>query len=266
MPSFVVFTDIDGTFVDERYSYKGAISALELIKRKIIPLVFCTSKTKDEIEVYRKKLGIRDPFISENGGAIFIPKGYFGKQVGERLLDNYEVIELGTPYSELRKVLRGIKNASECEILGFGDMSIGEISKDSGLDLKAAELAKRRGYDEPFRITGTKKQIDKALKLIKSHGLNYTRGGRYYHILGDNDKGKAVRILTDIYRSKKPGIKTIGLGDSYNDIPMLENVDIPVLIKRPDNTFVEFEGAVRSTLVGPDGWNEIILGLISEPR
>ncbi|RLI88969.1 MAG: mannosyl-3-phosphoglycerate phosphatase, partial [Candidatus Altiarchaeales archaeon] len=40
-----------------------------------------------------------------------------------------------------------------------------------------------------------------ALELIRAHNLNYTKGGRYYHILGDNDKGKAVGILTEIYRS-----------------------------------------------------------------
>jgi len=261
---FVIYSDIDGTFVDENYSYKGALPALELIKRKKIPLVFCTSKTRTEIEVYRKELGIEDPFISENGGAIFIPLGYFHESVSERLSGDYEVIELGTPYSELRKTLREIKKASGCEILGFGDMSVEEISKDSGLDLKAAELAKRREYDEPFKIVGTEKQIDKALELIRAHNLNYTKGGRYYHILGDNDKGKAVGILTEIYRSKDSGIKTIGLGDSYNDIPMLRNVDIPVLIKRLDNTAIEFKGAIKSTLIGPDGWNEVILKLISE--
>jgi len=263
MPSFVVFTDIDGTLVDENYSYKGALPALELIKRKKIPLVFCTSKTRAEIEVYRDELGIKDPFISENGGAIFIPVGIFGKTVSKKITNGYEVIELGTPYAKLRETLKRVSNLTGCEITGFGDMSVEEISKDSGLDPKDAELAKRREYDEPFRIVGTEEQIGKALELIRAHNLNYTKGGRYYHILGDNDKGKAVRILTEIYRSKNPGIKTIGLGDSYNDIPMLENVDIPVLIKRPDN-FIKFRGAIRSTLIGPDGWSEILLKLIPE--
>jgi len=32
---------------------------------------------RKEIEYYRKKLDNNHPFISENGGGIFIPKGYF---------------------------------------------------------------------------------------------------------------------------------------------------------------------------------------------
>ncbi|RLI88968.1 MAG: hypothetical protein DRO62_02685 [Candidatus Altiarchaeales archaeon] len=143
MPSFVVFTDIDGTIVDENYSYKGALPALKLLKRKKIPLVFCTSKTRAEIEVYRDELGIKDPFISENGGAIFIPVGIFGKTVSEKITNGYEVIELGVPYGKLREILKRVSNLTGCKITGFGDMSVEEISKDSGISLKDAELAKR---------------------------------------------------------------------------------------------------------------------------
>jgi mannosyl-3-phosphoglycerate phosphatase len=265
MFSLVIFTDIDGTFVDEKYSYNGALPALELIKVGKIPLIFCSSKTRAEIEVYRNELGIEDPFISENGGAIFVPRGYFGRRVGEKLLDGYEIIELGTSYKKLRKILEEAEKASGCRITGFGDMTTEEISRDSGLDLETAKLAKMRDYDEAFRIEGSGMQIEKALGLIKAKNLNYVKGGRYYHILGDNDKGKAIRILTEIYRSENPGARTIGLGDSYNDIPMLENVDIPVVIKRPDGTHVEFADALKSELVGPEGWGEVVLGLISKP-
>ena len=50
--------------------------------------------------------------------------------------------------------------------------------------------------------------------------------------LDDNDKGKAVRALKELYSEKFLEIKTIGLGDSLNDLPMLEAVDVPVLVKR----------------------------------
>jgi mannosyl-3-phosphoglycerate phosphatase len=258
MPSFIVYSDIDGTFADANYSYKKALPALELLKKKEIPLIFCTSKTRAEIEVYRQDLGIKDPFISENGGGIYIPKDYFREPTGGVLMDDYMVIELGTPYSRLKEILEGIKNSAGCEIVGFGDMSAEEIAEDSGLDLKSAKLAKEREYDEPFRIKGTGREIEKTLKLIESHKLNYTKGGRYYHITGDNDKGKAVRILTGFYIKENPGIKSIGLGDGYNDIPMLENVDFPVLIKRPDGTHIEFKKATKSGLIGPEGWNEVV--------
>ena len=74
----VIFTDLDGTLLDENYSYEKAVPALKLVKKKNIPVIICTSKTGKETEEYRKKIGNEDPFIVEGGAAIVIPKEYFG--------------------------------------------------------------------------------------------------------------------------------------------------------------------------------------------
>lgn len=259
--NWVIYSDIDGTLVDERYCYEKALPAINLVKKKKIPLVFCTSKTRVEIEVYREKLEINDPFISENGGAVFIPEGYFGDVKFDKI-DGYEVIELGTPYRKLRDVLNRIEKSVDCKITGFGDMTAEDIANVSGLDPESAALAKQREYDEPFIIRyGDEREI---IEQIKSHGLNYTRGGRFHHILGDNDKGKAVRILTRLFRENGFRGKTIALGDGKNDIQMLREVDTPILIKRTDGTYIDFEDdAIKTKLVGPEGWNDEILKLIS---
>jgi len=74
----VVISDLDGTLLDpESYSFDAALPALELLRAKGIPLVLCSSKTRREIEVYRQRLGNREPFIFENGGGICLPKGCF---------------------------------------------------------------------------------------------------------------------------------------------------------------------------------------------
>ena len=74
----VVFTDLDGALLDyETYSFSAASEALELLRRHEIPVVLCSSKTHAEIEHIQLDLRLRHPFISENGGAIFLPRGYF---------------------------------------------------------------------------------------------------------------------------------------------------------------------------------------------
>lgn len=261
--NLVIFTDLDGTLLDQdTYSYKKAMPALKEVKKRGIPLIICTSKTRAEIEIYMEKLRLKCPFISENGGAIFIPLNYFSNEIGKKF-GGYIVIELGTNYRRLRKTLGEIKYKLDNGIIGFGDMNPEELSRDSGLDITEARLAKRREYDEAFRVKGTDDDLSEIFNLIEASGLHYTKGGRYYHLIGDNDKGKAVEILTDLYREKHPGIKTIALGDSQNDFPMLESVDIPVLIKRPGG-YARFrkKGLIKSKLIGPSGWNEVILDLI----
>ena len=52
---YIVFTDLDGTLIDHNtYSYESAIISLNLLKEHNIPLIFCTSKTRTEIEIYEK--------------------------------------------------------------------------------------------------------------------------------------------------------------------------------------------------------------------
>ena len=264
---YIVFTDLDGTLVDhDTYSYEAALPAINLLKEKGIPLIFCTSKTRAEIEVYVDKLDIRHPFISENGGAIFIPHGYFDVDfVSSRSTNKYDIIELGTDYNLLRNVLLNIAASEGLAVMGFGDMTDVEVSEETGLDLDSACLAKQREYDEAFKLDGDESDAEKLIRDIRAKGLNYTRGGRYWHIIGDNDKGKAVRILTQIYRKQFGDVRNVGLGDSLNDYPMLKVVDIAFLVQKPDRKYdsnITDEKINRVEGVGPVGWNIAISELL----
>src|SRR6185295_12866478 len=74
----VVVTDLDGTLLDQdTYDWEPARSALERLRALGIPLVFCTTKTRAEVEHWRTITGNAHPFIVENGGAMYIPLGYF---------------------------------------------------------------------------------------------------------------------------------------------------------------------------------------------
>ncbi|MDO8862561.1 HAD hydrolase family protein [Haliea sp. E1-2-M8] len=76
----LVFSDLDGSLLDHRdYSFRAALPGLEALREREIPLIFCSSKTRAEIEPLRARLDNRDPFIVENGAAVFIPRGSFGQ-------------------------------------------------------------------------------------------------------------------------------------------------------------------------------------------
>ncbi len=259
----VIFTDLDGTLIDhDTYSYDNALKTIQSIKQKKIPLIICTSKTRAEIEKFREKLDIKDPFISENGGAIFIPHKYFSIRYPFTRKDRkYDIIELGTGIKCLIKVLDNVK-AKGFKITSFSDMSAKELSEDSGLKKEDAGLAKKREYDEAFRIDdkGDKKKIK---AMIKKAGYRFTEGGRYCHIMGESDKGKAVKIISDLFRKQYGSLKTIGLGDGENDIPMLKNVDIPVIIKNSAHPEIKVKfKAIKTEFEGPKGWSKTLNKLV----
>jgi mannosyl-3-phosphoglycerate phosphatase len=193
-------------------------------------IVFCSSKTRSEIEFYHKAVGLNEPFIAENGAAVFIPKNYFPFSYACTKDARYKVIRLGASYESLREKLAEIKEKTAAKIVGFGDMTLEELAYDTGLPLNLAKLAQKREHDEPFRmVEGNKLHI---LKAIKNHGLHCTEGGRYFHLTGTNDKGKAINVLKNLYCQMFGKVETFGVGDSPNDFPMLNAVDRPFFIKK----------------------------------
>ena len=56
---------------------KNTRRLIDLLKEKNIPLILTSAKTRLEQNMVRKDLGLTDPYIIENGGAVVIPKGYF---------------------------------------------------------------------------------------------------------------------------------------------------------------------------------------------
>jgi len=61
-------------------------------------------------------------------------------------------------------------------------------------------------------------------------------------------------------------LTTIGLGDSENDLPMLEEVDIPVLLPRPGKGYLDIQlpGMIRAKEPGAKGWNDVVQMLLNE--
>ncbi|MFN3477402.1 MAG: HAD-IIB family hydrolase [Candidatus Methylomirabilales bacterium] len=147
----IIFTDLDGTLLDhEAYSFEAAQEALEEVRRRKIPLVLCTSKTRAEVERYRKLLDNHDPFIVENGGAIFIPKGYFPFSYPyQREVAGYHVIEDGVPYPRLVQTLKRVGVESGARIVGFSDLSVEEVARLTGLSREEA-LANAPDHDGVF--------------------------------------------------------------------------------------------------------------------
>lgn len=227
----VIFSDIDGTFLDEQYSYASTKPIVDKLLALGTSIVFNSSKTKAEIEFYRKEIGLAEPFISENGAAIFIPKNYFPFAYPCNQTEGYCVIELGIPYKELRVKLGIIKKKTGGKIVGFGDMTPEELAEDTGLMLHLALLAKERDYDEPFKILdGDKFSV---LDAIAAEGLHCVLGGgRYFHLTGANDKGAATRILSRLYSQAFDTVETYAVGDGPNDLPMLKVVDKPFFIEK----------------------------------
>lgn len=269
MTNLIIFTDLDGTLLDAKtYSFEPALPSLRLIKEKGIPLIICSSKTRKEIEYYRKRLDNHHPFISENGGGIFIPKGYSGfkiEDLGVKTEETpyYHVVRLGARYHDLREAIKELRKEG-FDVKGFGDMTAEELAEIANMNIDEARMAMEREFDEPFIYKGDDVELKRLFESIKTKGFSYTQG-RFFHILGNSNKGKAVSILIDLYEKKFLEITTIAIGDSPNDLPMLERVDYPVIVQKPDGSYdqgINIPNLIRAEGIGPEGWNKAIRSIL----
>lgn len=273
--SWVVFTDLDGTLLDHAtYRWDAAQGTLDALRCFRVPLVIVTSKTWAEVQPLRAKLGRRDPVVVENGGAIYLPAGYFSFRVKSavRAGKGWLRLGLGTPRPQLVQALAQASKRAGVRVRSFAEMTARELAGRAGLSMADARRALERDFDEPFVILDTNHHARARLeRQIRCLGLSMTRGSRFFHILGGNDKGEAVWKLTAwFYRASGHPVSTIGLGDSPNDIPMLRAVDVPVLVARPGGRYDrESIAAVprvqRACGAGPAGWSCALLRILCRP-
>jgi len=258
----LIFTDLDGTFLNHHnYSFEESLEALQKIKEAGIPLIFTTSKTKAEVEYLQEKVGISEPFIVENGAALFIPEGYQGFDLSSLShYDDKRVMVFGESYTKVLEFYRAHKKAFG--MVGFSDMSDEKIAQLTGLSQRDVILAKQRDFTEPF-ILQDESKLDALKKSAHTYALKITQGGRFYHLMGEyQDKGisvnKTIELFETLYHEK---IRSIALGDSQNDIEMLEHVDIPILIQKHDGSYLEttLSHIEKSSYQGSKGWNEMVM-------
>ena len=270
-PRLLIFTDLDGTLLDhDTYDFSPALPALEALRDAQVPLILCSSKTFAEMKYWRETLEVIHPFIAENGGALFVPMNYFAPSVeaaDER--DGYGLVLTGTSYSTLRAALLELAKRADLPLIGFGDLTVEQIAARTGLTLEQARLAKMRDADEPFFIEREfdEKEVERLQTEAWHKGLRVTRGGRFFHLTGDCDKGSAARQLIRLYQiARQQPIRTVGLGDSLNDLPLLQTVETPIWVRKKsgeiDESVLAQVKAQVTTKPGPAGWNEAVLELL----
>ncbi|HLW79846.1 MAG TPA: HAD-IIB family hydrolase [Terriglobia bacterium] len=280
--TLIVFTDLDGTLLDHHtYRWTGAQPALEALAARRAPMIIVTSKTAAEVWPILRALGRSEPFVVENGGAIIFPSRYFPFAVrGARTTRRgWRKVELGTPRARLLKALERAAALARVHLRGFSQMSNGEVSRVTGLSRAQSLRAQRRECDEPFVILDRDSQSWARLRArIRRAGFQATRGSRFFHIHGENDKGGAVRVVLNLLRRRQlqasggrdnTKIISVGLGDSSNDIPLLRAVDVAFVVARPGGrydaeTLAAVPRARRAGGIGPYGWNRAVLSLVTK--
>ncbi|MEP7306129.1 MAG: hypothetical protein ABJA98_11485 [Acidobacteriota bacterium] len=265
IPSILVLCDLDDTVFDPRTFRLNGTTAFDRIERERLPLVFCSSKTRAELELIQQELGINQPFISENGAAVFIPRGYFGFGAADVIdIAGYEVVEFGKPHTEVVASLHRAAGRLDIEVIGFSDMSVEDVAIECDVSLLQARLAKLREYNELFRVVDAKPgALPRLFKALRAAGLDCTSRGAYHHV-GAVHRDLGIQWLRRLYRRAFGEVVTVAFGDHRGAAPLLRHADIPLVVQsrtaEETTHLLAAVPAARLTVADSvDAWAEVIL-------
>jgi mannosyl-3-phosphoglycerate phosphatase family protein len=260
---WLIFTDMDGSLLDHHnYHFDEAVPTLTALEERKVPVIPVTSKTQAEVELLRDSLHNCHPFIVENGAAVFIPQGYFLQQPDDTVeKDGYWVKEFVAPRARWQSLIDQVRPRYSDQFKTFADAGIDGIIAMTGLNVHAAARAARRQYGEPVSWQGNGNLKHQFIEELTAAGAQILEGGRFLHVSGDCDKGRALRWLEQVYQNAnaEKQMVSLAIGDSQNDRAMLEQADHALLIRSPVHPLPEVcrsSNLTISTHTGPKGWAE----------
>lgn len=265
----LIFSDLDGTLMDH-YTYESteALPVIKQLNLAQIPVVLTTSKTLDEVISIQQSLAINAPLIIENGAAVLLPKSLFKNQPEDTIgSEGYWIKSFCSSRQYWLDMIEQVPAKFKNQFQGFSTLTIKELASITGLTEDAAALAKNRQYGEPIHWIGDNQTKEDFILYLETAGATILHGGRFFHVSGDSDKGKALNWLTQFYQKhlKLEQVKTIALGDGKNDIAMLEAADFAVQIRSPVHDFPVLnkkENVIKTEQYGPAGWAEALQQLL----
>ncbi len=287
----LIFTDLDATLLDhDNYSFEAALPALNWLDDKNVPVIPTTSKTKAELAQIRKELNNAHPFIVENGAQISIPINYFLTQPKEttrsscgkfwnRQWQNQSGLQSREHWhSVIETASKSLGLQIGSDLHTFHSLGTEGIIKATGLPEQSAKLANQRESSEPILLvesstTDLQERKHALVNELRALGAGVVEGGRFIHVMPPNaSKGTALQWLSDIYATtpRKTNqtlgeMTTIALGDSQNDVDMLETANYSILIRNPHKAFptvAKASNLIKSDSCGPEGWNQSIRELL----
>lgn len=261
----LIFTDLDGSLLDHyNYSFAPAANYLERLEAQQIPVIPITSKTRAEVLALRQQLKNQHPFIIENGAAICIPRGYFSQRPDSALdFGEYWIISNAQPRNHWLELLNQIGAAFADEFQTFSSI-FAEKGTDglvqlTGLSPEQARLAQQREYSETIHWLGSDSRKAELITQLKEAGAHLLQGGRFLSMGDNTDKGRALVQLQHLYQQQHGHCQTLAIGDSGNDISMLEAADSALIIRSPNHRaplVQRTKNLYTSNAAGPNGWVE----------
>mgnify|MGYP002011642864 CR=1 FL=1 len=162
--------------------------------------------------------------------------------------DNLSLIS-GIRKTQIKKLhqanINSLKGLAEAKI-----RHVNGIAPESFIRLKAQA-----------EIQNASRELKRPLfRILKNEDLAAQEGGRVINLTDKVNKAKALNVFVRFFKKNNKNVKTIAVGDNYNDLDMLKTSDFPCLVFNDKFTLDEIpiNNITITNKPSPEGWADVI--------
>jgi predicted mannosyl-3-phosphoglycerate phosphatase (HAD superfamily) len=261
----VIFSDLDGTFLDDRYRPALDAAALARVAARW-RVVWVSSRTAEELVQLQRTMGHTDDAIGENGGVCVSRTERTARALGDTTaLDGMWVARVAAPREDVRALVIAAFAAEGRAAHTLDELSVEDLARRSGYAVADAERAHARRASVLLVDTDAEEPpVARALNALRANGCTVVHGGRWISVVRGADKGStARRWLAQAFGGEQGAPPLVAaIGNADNDEALLAFAAEPFIVRAPDGTYPPRLSALprahRLERIGTDGWSEML--------
>ena len=254
----VVYCSTDNLITTTNKPLTGFTDFLEGLAEANIPIVPVTSRSRLQFDATIRKFGFGHPFLAEGGCGVFLPEDYFHLKPPRSVrLGRFTCIPAASPQPAAAEMLDDVAEETGIEAVALRELSPRELSQNTGLPQREAELLRQRDFDELFFFAGTSDaDIERFRQAAAEHKAQVRSQGALWSLAVGANLSSCVRDLSQLYqRSFRTSPHSIGIATTEEAAELFPACDRCLLLAGRDAMAAEPANKYKTLpLFSPETW------------
>ncbi len=263
------------------HSFHGFDQFTAALDHEAIPAVWLTTRSRLQFDDARRKHGHTQPFIAEDGCAVYLPEGYFhlrpasdptrARKATTVRLGRFTCIPVAEALPAAADALETLSHDTGVPIVTLRSLSPRELMQNVGLPQREAELARQRDFDELFFFAGASDEdVQTFLAQGRSRNLQFRQHGVLWSAAIGPSLQRCMRELAKLYdRAFRYHAHTLGVATPDLAAGLFLFCERTILLSdrkaeevhqdRPDASYSR-----QLSLHDPDVWEKLVAAVTSK--
>jgi mannosyl-3-phosphoglycerate phosphatase len=254
----VVYCSTDNLITNTNKGLSGFADFLEGLGEANVPVVPVTSRSRLQFDATIRKFGFGHPFLGEGGCGVFLPEDYFHLKPPRSVrLGRFTCIPAASPQPAAAEMLVEVAEETGIEAVALRELSPRELSQNTGLPQREAELLRQRDFDELFFFAGASDaDIERFGQAAAQRKAQVRPRGALWSLAVGANLASCVRDLSQLYqRSFRANPHSIGIATAEEAAELFPACDRCLLLAGRDAAAAEPASKCKTLpLFSADTW------------